>query len=191
MKYPTKNRLYSVYHIRPIGETNTQHFYIGITKNSLATRLRQHMHSKRPVGDALRNIGVDNVEIVCLHKALLGEAMRLEYSYRPYRNMGWNILAGGESHTVVCKGCGKWLPKRRIGAMCMGCNDARFKAGSMPHNYGNGVKCMLVSPDGIEHIPYSLHQFCRDNDLVTANVRKVLRGERKHTKGWVARLIEG
>lgn len=191
MKQPSKTRLYTVYHIRPKGSTDTTEFYIGITKNSLATRLSQHMCSPRPVGDALRALGRDAIEIVALHKEPLEVALQIEYSYRPRRHMGWNIQAGGEESTVKCIGCGKLLPKRKTGAMCSACNDSKFKLGSMPRNYGSGVKCLLVSPEGIEYMPYSLHQFCRENGLVTANVRKVLKGERKHTKGWTARLIEG
>ena len=187
----TKQRLYTLYHIRPKGETDTSKFYVGITKNSLKARLGQHMHSKRPVGDVLRTLGQDAIEIVSLGKYPLQEALQKEYELRPYMHMGWNIMAGGQRRTVVCSGCGKYLPKRRTGAQCEGCNDRRFKVGDMPPNYGKGVKAVLVDPEGNEYMPFSLHQFCAKHGLVTANVRKVLKGERKHTKGWTARLLEG
>lgn len=191
MKHPTKTRLYTVYHIRPKGETDTSKYYIGITKNSLSVRLGQHMCSNRPIGDVLRALGRDSVEIVPLHKAPLHDALQLEFNYRPRRFMGWNIQAGGEESTVKCSGCGKLLPKRKTGAMCSACNHTKFSIGQMPHSFGTGIKCILVSPEGEEFIPYSLHQFCKERGLVTANIRKVLKGERKQSKGWTARLIDG
>lgn len=187
----TKQRLYTLYHIRPKGKTDTSQFYVGITKNSLKTRLSQHMFSKRPVGDVLRALGEDAIEIVSLGKYPLQEALQKEYELRPYQHMGWNIMAGGQRRTVICSGCGKYLPKRRTGAQCGDCSDRRFKVGQMPPNYGKGVKAVLVDPEGNEYMPFSLHQFCAKHGLVTANVRKVLKGERKHTKGWTARLLEG
>ena len=187
----TKQRLYTLYHIRPKGETDTSKFYVGITKNTLQYRLGQHFHSPRPVGDALRALGREAIEIVCLGKFPLQEALQEEYKLRPYTNMGWNILAGGNVRTVTCSGCGKYLPKRRTGAQCEDCNNRRFKEGDMPHNYGKGVRAVLVDPEGNEYMPFSLHQFCPKHGLVTSNVRKVLKGERKHTKGRTARLLEG
>lgn len=154
-----KNRMYHVYHIRPIGETDTSKFYVGITKNSLKFRLSQHMCSKRPVGAILRDLGKDAVEIISLFFGSKEDALQMEYKLRPELNIGWNAMAGGNQPT-----------------------------GSLPHNYGTGVKVALRAPDGSIHRPYSLHQFCKDNNLVTANVRKVIKGERKHTKGWT---IEG
>lgn len=183
-----KNRMYHVYHIRPIGETDTSKFYVGITKNSLKFRLSQHMCSKRPVGTILRDLGKDAVEIISLFFGSKEDALQMEYKLRPELNIGWNVMAGGNHRTVICSGCGKYLPKRATGAICDTCNPCKFTMGTMPHNYGTGVKVALRAPDGSIHRPYSLHQFCKDNNLVTANVRKVIKGERKHTKGWT---IEG
>lgn len=187
----SKQRLYTLYHIRPLGHTDTSKHYVGITKNSLEFRLSQHMCSLRPVGDALRALGRDAVEIVSLGKFSHSEALQEEYKLRPQRNIGWNIIAGGDYSTVRCSGCNVKLPKRATGAMCEKCNDCRFTKGTLPHNFGTGVKAVLVCPEGHEYAPYSIHQFCKERGLVTANVRKVLKGERKHTKGWTARLLEG
>lgn len=186
-----KQRLYSVYHIRPIGETDTTKFYIGITKNTLSTRLSQHMCSTKPVGAILRELGKDSIEIVCLHKEYLEDALRLESEYRPAMNIGWNVRAGGNSVTVKCTCCGKPLPKRRTGAMCSDCNDCRFTKGNLPVNYGTGIKARLVSPEGVVYYPESITRFCAEHGLVTANVRKVIKGLRKHTLGWTASLTEG
>lgn len=180
-----KNRMHRVYHIRPIGETDTSKFYIGITKRSLAHRLSQHMTSTRPVGKALRELGRDAVEIVELHfVSSREEALRLEEAYRPTRYIGWNASAGGNAATVRCSGCGIHLPKRRTGAMCEKCNDRKFTKGSIPHNHGKGMKAVLKSPDGRLVEFDVMADFCAKNDLIAANVRKVIKGERKHTKGW-------
>lgn len=186
-----KNRMYKVYHIRPVGQTDTSKFYVGITKNSLEFRLLQHMTSKRPVGSILRDLGKDAVEIVCLHHVGKEEAMRLEAEYRPLMNIGWNVRAGGDTRTVICSGCGNHLPKRATGAKCASCNDTRFAKGSTPANAGTGMKAVLLSPEG-EHVTFhTLHQFCNEHGLVPANVRKVIKGDRKHTKGWTLVSTEG
>lgn len=186
-----KNRMYKVYHIRPVGQTDTSKFYVGVTKNTLEFRLLQHMTSKRPVGSILRDLGKDVVEIVCLHHVDKDEAMRLEAEYRPEMNMGWNVMAGGNRRTVVCSGCGKHLPKRTTGAKCLSCNDRRYTKGSTPVNAGTGMKAILMSPDGVTLMFSNLHQFCSEHGLVPANVRKVIKGERKHTKGWTLVSTEG
>lgn len=186
-----KNRMYKVYHIRPVGETDTSKFYIGITKNSLKFRLAQHMTSKRPVGNILRELGKDAIEIVMLHMVSKEEALRLEGEYRPDMNIGWNVRAGGNVRTVVCSGCGVHLPKRARGAMCGSCNDCRFPKGSVPVNAGSGMKAVLRSPEGALLSYDNLHQFCKEHSLIPANVRKVIKGERKHTKGWTVSSIEG
>jgi predicted GIY-YIG superfamily endonuclease len=141
-----KNRLYRVYHIRPLGETDTSKFYVGITKNSLSFRLSQHMTSQRPIGTILRDLGRESVEIISLFFGSREAALQLEYELRPDMNIGWNLMAGG--------------------------------------NCSKDVKVKLKSPDGILYAPYSLTQFCNEHGLVTANVRKVINGERRHTKGW-------
>lgn len=186
-----KNRMYKVYHIRPVGQTDTSKFYIGITKNRLELRLSKHMTSKRPVGFILRDLGREAVEIVELHRGSHDEALQLEYKYRPNRNMGWNVQAGDNKSTVVCGGCGKHLPKRKTGSMCGSCNDRKFTKGAVPHNKGNGVKASLRSPEGLILKYESITDFCKEHNLVPANVRKVIKGERKHTKGWTLVSIEG
>ncbi len=187
----SKNRMYKVYHIRPVGQTDTSKFYIGITKNNIEKRLSQHMCSKRPVGAILRDLGRESIEIVELHRGTREEALQLESHYRPDVNIGWNVMAGGNKKTVMCKGCGKYLPKRKNGAMCAECNPTKFIKGSVPHNKGKGYKASLRSPEGHIFTYESLTDFCKEHFLVTANVRKVIKGERKHTKGWTLVSTEG
>lgn len=52
------------------------------------------------------------------------------------------------------------------------------------------VEVILISPEGKEIKMKSYHQFCKDNQLTTANICKVLSGERKHHKGWTGRYLE-
>lgn len=186
-----KNRMYKVYHIHPIGETDTSKFYIGITKNNVEFRLSQHMASKRPIGSILRDLGRQAVEITVLHCVSEEEALQLEYEYRPDVNIGWNVRAGGNVRTVRCSGCGKYLPKRKTGAMCSECNPTRFSKGSIPFNKGTGTKATLRSPTGETYTYHSITDFCNEHGLVQSNVRKVIKGERKHTKGWTLVSIEG
>lgn len=186
-----KNRMYTVYHIRPIGETDTSKYYVGITKNKLSHRLSQHFTSRRPIGAILRDLGYEAVEIIPLHKTTKEEALQLEFGYRPDRNIGWNCMAGGNYSTVRCSGCGKKLPKRKLGAMCHECNPTRFTKGSTPSNTGTGMRATLISPDGVQLTYDNLNSFCREHNLVPANVRKVIKGERKHTKGWTLFSLEG
>jgi predicted GIY-YIG superfamily endonuclease len=183
--------MYTVYHIRPIGEEDTSKFYVGITKNKLSHRLSQHLTSKRPVGAILRELGLGCVEIVALHKVSKEEALQLEYTYRPVCNIGWNVRAGGNHTTVRCSGCDKHLPKRKTGTMCSSCNNTKFTKGSTPSNAGTGMRAILMSPDGIKTSYENLHRFCNEHGLIPANVRKVIKGVRKHTKGWKLVSLEG
>lgn len=42
----------------------------------------------------------------------------------------------------------------------------------------------LISPEGISIAAYNLADFCRKNGLTSANIRKVISGDRSHHKGW-------
>lgn len=55
----------------------------------------------------------------------------------------------------------------------------------------NIKKYKLVDPKGLEHITTNgLVDFCREHDLSSANLHKVLNGERKHHKGWKIERIK-
>lgn len=184
-----KNRIYKVYHIRLIGNTNLGEGYIGITKNSLKFRLQQHTTSKRPVGKILRSLKPDEYEIVELFRGNKEFALAKEYELRPERYMGWNVMAGGGVTTVKCPICGKPLPKRKTGAMCEQCNPSKFTKGHKPHNYGCGEKYELTDPEGNKYYPEAFTVFCREHNLNPQNLRKVAKGLRKHSNGWIAKKV--
>ena len=190
-KFKQKTRLYKVYHIRECGNTDITQGYVGITRRSLAWRLSQHFQSRKPVGQILRQLGKNNVEIIQLAMMCKEDALEMEYSLRPILNMGWNVMAGGNKPTVKCPLCGKYLPKRKTGAYCMKCRDTRFSKGHIPHNYGKGEKYKLISPNGEIFTPDVFTVFCREHNLTPQNLRKVAKGRRKHHKGWIAMRIEG
>lgn len=156
IKHADKQRLYKVYCIHPKGDYDINKYYIGVTKNSLKFRLTQHSTSKRPVGTHIRDLGIDNVAITLVQQLPLEDALKLEYSLRPTMHIGWNSMAGGCVATSKCVVCNKPMPHKGRGYTCISCKDTRFKAGAKPHNFGTGVKCVLVSPDGIEYQPESL-----------------------------------
>lgn len=170
-----KNRLYSVYHIREVGNEDTSQGYIGITKNTLKFRFSQHATSKRPIGTIIRS-GIP-LEIVCLHKVPLEDAFYYEGVYRPRMNIGWNVMAGGG------RSAPEW--RKKTGRNC------RFPSGHEPHNYGKGEKYKLVSPEGEEFIPEAFTVFCRERGLNPQNLRKVAKGLRKHSSGWKATRLNG
>ena len=73
--------------------------YIGITKNSLASRRRGHYKASRkkktPFYDALKKYD-DKLIWEVLHENLSQkQALELEYYYRPTPGIGWNHDAGG------------------------------------------------------------------------------------------------
>lgn len=176
IKHVDRQRLYKVYHIRKIGCEDTSEGYIGITKNSLKFRLSQHMTSKRPVGQILRELGKDSVEIVKLAELPFDEACQMEYNLRPKLRMGWNYMVGG------AQAAPEWY-KHKVGF------DARFQPGQLPHNCGTGKRVRLTSPEGGVFEPEVLEAFCAEHGLVRQNVHKVCKGQRKHTKGWTAVYI--
>lgn len=184
-----KERIYKVYHIRLKGNTNLNEGYIGITKNSLKFRLLQHTTSKRPIGTVLRSLQPDEYEIVELFRGNKQFALDKEYELRPQRNIGWNVMAGGDRATVVCPICGKHLPKRATGSKCMECHNTKFQKGHVPHNYGCGEKYELTDPDGNKYIPEAFTVFCREHGLTPQNLRKVAKGLRKHSNGWTAKKV--
>lgn len=185
-----KTRLYKVYHIRIKGNTDLSEGYVGITRRSLPYRLSQHFCSKRPVGKILRALGHQAVEIVQLAMLPKEQALEMEYNLRPKRFIGWNVFAGGNRITVVCTLCGKPLPKRKTGAMCMDCHPTKFVKGRTPHNFGKGKKYRLTSPTGESFEPESLTRFCREHGILDTNIRKIAKGKRKSDHGWTAVCIE-
>lgn len=184
--FRAKTRLYKVYHIHEKGNNDLSSGYVGVTRRSLSYRLSQHFCSKRPVGEILRNLGRENVEITLVKMLPKAEALNMEYVLRPELNMGWNRMAGGNAATVRCPVCGKPMPKRRTGTVCRECFDTRFKKGDMPHNYGTGKRYLITDPNGNTYTPESLVEFCREHGLTPQNLRKVAKGTRKHHKGWKA-----
>lgn len=185
-KFKSKTRLFKVYHIRMKDCHDTVEGYVGITRRSLQYRLGQHYHSQRPVGEILRSLDKQQVEIVELGRYSKEEALDKEFELRPRRNIGWNVMAGGNRATVVCPGCGKHLPKRRSGSYCEECQDGKFKKGFKPYNYGRGERYTLIDPEGNEYIPEAFTVFCRERNLNPQNLRQVAKGKRHHHKGWRA-----
>lgn len=188
--FKEKTRLYKVYHIHEKGNYNTDQGYIGITRRSLAYRLGQHFNSKRPVGEILRKLGRDNVEITLLDMCPKEVALEVEYYFRPQRFMGWNTRAGGDKPTVICPVCGKAMPKRKSGTICRDCKETRFTVGHKPHNYGKGEKYRLTAPDGTVYEPVAFTAFCTEHNLTAQNLRSVAKGKRYHHKGWKAERID-
>jgi hypothetical protein len=185
-KFKKKTRLYKVYHIHMIGNYDLSDGYVGVTRRSLKMRLGQHFNSKRPIGKILRTIDKNQISIDELKRLNRVEALDMEFKLRSQRFIGWNCQAGGNRSTVACPGCGKLLPKRRLGSYCIDCNDCRFPKGHTPHNYGQGEKYQLTDPNGIIYTPEIFTVFCRDKHLTPQNLRKVAKGKRKHHKGWTA-----
>lgn len=186
-----KHRLYVLYWIKTSSMTEPfKEGYIGITKNSLATRLSQHRCSTRPIGYQVR---ANEVTIVELHRGMKEDILELEYKYRPNMDIGWNIMAGGNYGTVRCPKCNCYMEKgsRNILGLCSTCNDYKghFAKDNIPHNYGKGEKYILTSPEGLIYEPEVFTKFCNENNLTPQNLRKVAKGSRKHHKGWKATKV--
>lgn len=49
-------------------------------------------------------------------------------------------------------------------------------------------RCVLISPCGEEHDVLNVSEFARDNGLFQSLLQKVIKGERKHHKGWKVKL---
>lgn len=183
-----KYRLYKLYWIKTQDMTDPYtEGYIGITKNQLTKRLGQHKCSKNPIGYQVR---LHDVSIIELHRGMKEDILDLEFKYRNKQYIGWNIMAGGNKSTVLCKQCEAPLSKgvKNRKHLCSECNihKGKFEEGHTPHNYGKGEKYLLIDPDGTEHRPSVFTVFCRENNLTPQNLRKVSKGTRKHHKGWKA-----
>ena len=189
-KFREKTRLYKVYHIHEIGNYDKNQGYIGITRRSLAYRLGQHFNSKRQIGTILRKLGKEKIQIDELCRLPKEQALEKEYELRPKRFMGWNVKAGGDRSTVCCLICGKPLPKRKTGTICMNCRDTKFTKGHRHHNYGTGEHYRLTDPEGNSYEPEAFTAFCKEYNLTPQNLRLVAKGKRKHHKGWIAERIE-
>jgi hypothetical protein len=173
-EYKKKTRLYKVYHIRELGNTEVSEGYIGITRRSLSYRLSQHRCSPRPIGIILRT-GIP-VEIVQLGVNVPKEdALYQEGVLRPKMNMGWNVLCGGNRSNP------EW--RKTTG------RNTKFCKGHEPHNTGRGEMFELTSPEGTVYRPEVFTVFCREHNLAQHNLRKVAKGLRKHSSGWIARKI--
>lgn len=69
--------------------------YIGITNNTRRRNLEHRRGTKNlHLTNALNKY--DDIEMIILHTCAKAEALELEYMYRPTKNIGWNMAAGGE-----------------------------------------------------------------------------------------------
>ena len=191
-QYKAKTRLYKVYHIRIKDNGNLDEGYIGVTRRSLSYRLSQHMCSPRPVGEILRKLGKEAVEIRQLAILPKDEALAMEYKLRPKLNKGWNSRAGGNEATLLCPSCGKPMPhKPKKTLFCWECYKNLLSIGFIKGNTaGTSEHYRLTAPDGTVYEPQFFTDFCREHDLTSQNIRKVAKGKRKHHKGWLAEIIE-
>lgn len=63
--------------------------------------------------------------------------------------------------------------------------ETRAKASNTSRGVINIKKYILISPEGIVYkTPNGLTDFCRHKDLTRANLIAVVKGRRKHHKGW-------
>jgi len=175
-EFRKKTRLYKVYHIHEVGDTDTSKGYIGITRRSLSYRLGQHKHSKRPIGLILRS-GIEVAIRQIGNMVSKDDAMYIEGALRPNMNIGWNVMCGGNRSNP------NW--RKPTGAI------TTFAKGHEPHNSGKGEKYKLISPEGDVFYPEVFTVWCREHGLTPQNIRKVAKGTRKHSKGWNAEKITG
>lgn len=73
----------------------------------------------------------------------------------------------------------KWEDKDRNGV-----EDLEWCTGQYNVEYSHAKTYKFVSPSGEVVEIFNLQKFCRDNNLTSANMNKVYKGERKQHKGW-------
>jgi hypothetical protein len=190
-QYRAKTRLYKVYHIRIKGNDNLNEGYIGVTRHSLSYRLSQHLCSTRPVGEILRKLGKEAIEIKQLAMLPKDEALAMEYRLRSTLNKGWNVRAGGNETALYCPSCGKPMPhKPKKTQFCWDCYKNLLSIGFIKGNTaGTSERYRLTAPDGTIYEPRFFTEFCRQHELTPQNLRKVAKGNRRHHKGWKAEII--
>ena len=189
--YKAKTRLYKVYHIRIKDNNNLNEGFIGVTRRSLSYRLSQHMCSIRLVGETLRKLGKEAIEIKQLAILPKDEALAMEYKLRPTLSKGWNVRAGGNVPTLCCSICGKPMPhKPKKTVLCWECYKNLLSIGFIKGNSaGTSEHYRLTAPDGTVYEPQFFTDFCREHNLTSQNIRKVAKGQRKHHKGWKAEIL--
>ena len=72
--------------------------YVGITKD-FENRIKAHKKNRKktPLTDAIKSYGFDNLLIDVVEEvSSVEEALKIEASYRPSQNIGWNLQKGGE-----------------------------------------------------------------------------------------------
>jgi len=89
------DNIYSIYWIHTSDQNNPKkEGYIGISRN-VDRRFKDHKKSNFPVGHAIRKHQND-IKIDLLYEQLDEEtAKNIEYSFRPEREIGWNLEPGG------------------------------------------------------------------------------------------------
>ena len=85
-----------VYWIKRKHFTNYKEGYIGVTTKSLEERFKFHskyVKKRSVVRKAIEKY--DDIEIKLLFEGSKEDCLKLEYSLRPEKNIGWNLAEGG------------------------------------------------------------------------------------------------
>lgn len=171
---------HKVYHIRLCGNEDVSQGYIGVTRN-IEARTRSHRHSKMLTSDR---------EVVIIYRGTKEDCYNLEEELRPTDGIGWNVGKGGYKTAGLIKQGQRLSVATEVKSGDRLSPDTEFKTGMTPHNKGKGKDYLLISPNGEVVLVTCLSDFCKDNNLTAANIRKVAKGERHYHKGWKASIIQ-
>jgi predicted GIY-YIG superfamily endonuclease len=88
--------MYYVYHIVDPRDNSLTRGYIGVTKQELVERFKDHQRGNRIIGKAIRALGLTSESIHLLFSySTAAEAYAKEEELRPDNFMGWNQCKGG------------------------------------------------------------------------------------------------
>lgn len=163
--------------------------YIGIT-NYFGKRMNAHKQAKSGThfARAIRLYGWDNLTKVIVRAGLnKEEALMIENDLRPYANIGWNILPGGQAnHSGVSRSI-ETCEKIRIAHTGMKLTEEqrlkRPKIGGIANpNFKGPIVCQPL-PEGDSFI-ITTGQEMRDHGFLFGKVYDCINGKRNSHKGF-------
>lgn len=169
--------------------------YIGVTNNP-KERLLGHkakcLNVNKHLFNAFQKYGND-VVMTILWEGSEDECYKMEAQYRPLKDIGWNILVGG-NHPPYRVG---WRHLQAVKEKISVSRKGKLKGDKHPHwkkifsdqtrkrmSESFSKEWIVINPHGEKIHIKNLTKFCDQNNLAQSAMIVVSQGKRQHHKGW-------
>lgn len=118
-----------------------------------------------------------------------GKVLTCEHCKQEFRPKGRSLKQKYCSHACYANAPKSVATRHKYGNAMRG--KARTTVSLEKHFKSRAEWYVFTTPEGIEVTTQGLQKFCRENNLCQPSISAVIRGKRKHCKGWTCRKLGG